>query len=346
MDWLRTAEMLANRIAKNERKLGPWRRREHIHAYRVYDRDIPELPLVVEVFGQELHLGSFAFEDRLSDEESDARLECWSEAAARALGLDPEAAYAKRRRRQKGLAQYEKVAMESHGSEVVEGGLRFGINLSDYLDTGLFLDHRTTRMEVQRSASRQRVLNLFCYTGAFSVHAAGGGAASTTSSDLSRSYLTRAYENFERNGLLGPNHRFVQADVLSWLDGALERGERFDLVVCDPPTFSNSTRTESDFVVQRDHVALLAAVARVVAPGGRIYFSTNFRKFELDAALEPLIGRQEMTPDSIPADFRDRRIHRCWRIEQDLFLREILDKRDREIRAQFRPPERDERRRP
>lgn len=338
--------MLANRIAKNERKLRPWRAREHIYAYRVYDRDIPELPLVVEVFGDELHLGSFAFEDRLSEEESDARLECWSEAAARALGLDPEATYAKRRRRQKGLAQYEKVAAESHEKEVVEGGLRFGVNLSDYLDTGLFLDHRTTRMEVQRSAERKRVLNLFCYTGAFSVHAAGGGAASTTSVDLSRSYLSRAYRNFERNGLLGPNHRFVQSDVMRFLDEALARGERFDLVVVDPPTFSNSKRTEADFVVQRDHVALLAAVARVTAPGGRIYFSTNYRRFALDGAIEPLLGSREMTPGSIPPDFRDRKIHRCWRIDQDLFLREILDKRDRELRTQSQPPARDGRHRP
>ena len=323
--WQATAEMLANRVIRNERRLRDWRRAEQVEAYRVYDQDIPEVPVVVEVFGRHAVLWSFAYEDRLTLEESDARLLAWRQAVAQGLGCELDAVWGRRRSRQKGDAQYERVDRAGTSCEVHEDGLLFGINLSDYLDTGLFLDHRFTRRRVRQESAGKHVLNLFAYTGAFTVHAAAGGAASTMSVDLSRHYLTRARENLVRNSLDGAQHRMVPNDVLTWLDRAPARDERYDLAVVDPPTFSNSKRVEHDWVVQRDHVALLAAVARVLRPGGVMYFSTNYRRFSPHPALAQVLEGRELTPASIGPDFRDRRIHRCWRIEVNGVTSERLD---------------------
>ena len=329
--WDAGAEMLANRITKNRRRLEGRLRREDVHAWRAYDRDIPELPLVVEVLGDAVHLASFAHEDRIDPVDSDARLEVWRLAASRALDVPTDRVFAKRHRRQRRSEQYGHFDDAAVTTLVEEGGLQFEVNLSELLDTGLFLDHRNTRRRVREEARGRRMLNLFSYTGAFTVHAARGGARTTTSVDLSNRYLAQTQRNLAINGLLNPFQRGVRADVMAWLLDAARAGERFDLAVVDPPTFSNSKRSEHDFVVQRDHVRLLARTVRLLTPGAILYFSNNFRGFSLDPGLMDLAEGKELTPASIPPDFRDRRVHRCWRFEVDLFLGERLDELERRL---------------
>jgi len=314
-------EMLANRLRKNLRHVRKWAKRAQVTCYRVYDRDIPEVPLSVDWYD-----GRACVAARLRPEERDASdFEAWSEAlrltVARTLEVPPEQVYARERQRQRGAAQYQPQAREAQRFEVVEGGRRLWVNLSDYLDTGLFLDHRPLRARVGAEAQGRRVLNLFCYTGAFTVHAIGGGATHTTSVDLSATYLQWARENLALNGMGGPTHRLVREDVMRWLDDPAVLRERFDLVIADPPTFSNSKRMTDIFDVQRDHEALLWRLARVVSPGGVVYFSTNARRFRpggplAAGAVDAHWTVAEITEATIPEDFRDRRIHRAWRLER------------------------------
>ena len=239
------------------------------------------------------------------------------EAAAAELGVPPDRTFLKARRRQREGGQYEKVGDRRATTWVKEGGLEFEVNLSDYVDTGLFLDHRQTRALVRAESAGKRFLNLFCYTGAFSVHAAAGGAAQTTSVDLSNTYLEWTRTNLARNGFRDAGrHRTVRDEARGFLEHRVRRGEPpFDLVVCDPPTFSRSAKSATPWDVERDHADLLELVARNLAPGGVVYFSTNFRRFHL--AAERLASRysiREITRQTIPEDFRDTRVHRAWRL--------------------------------
>ena len=314
-------EMLANRLRKNLRHVRKWAKRAQVTCYRVYDRDIPEVPLSVDWYD-----GRVCVAARLRPEERYAPdFEAWSEAlrltVAQTLEVAPSQVYARQRERQRGAAQYAPQAREAQRFEVVEGGRRLWVNLSDYLDTGLFLDHRPLRARVATEARGRRVLNLFCYTGAFTVHAVGGGATHTTSVDLSATYLQWARENLTLNGMGGPTHRLVREDVMRWLDDPAVLRERFDLVVADPPTFSNSKRMTDVFDVQRDHEALLWRLARVVPPGGVVYFSTNARRFRPGGPLAVSAPAThwtvtEISDATIPEDFRDRKIHRAWRLER------------------------------
>lgn len=236
-------------------------------------------------------------------------------AIAAALGLPPERVIVKVRRRQRDRqhgGQYQPLARQRLEHWVREDGLRLRVNLSDYLDTGLFLDHRLLRARVRAEARGRRVLNLFCYTGAFTVHAAAGGAAATLSIDLSRTYLDWAAENLAANGLAGAAHRLLAADAVRWLGEAC--GERFELIVCDPPTFSNSKRMRRDWEVQRDHPWLLWRLWNLLAPGGVAYFSTNRRRFRLAERLPPFAAIEDITPATIDADFAGTLPHRCWRL--------------------------------
>jgi 23S rRNA (guanine2445-N2)-methyltransferase / 23S rRNA (guanine2069-N7)-methyltransferase len=219
------------------------------------------------------------------------------------------------RRRQKGQAQYEKLATERQFHEVGEGGLHFLVNFTDYLDTGLFLDHRLTRARLRDLAYGKHFLNLFAYTGAATVYAAAGGAASTTSVDMSRTYLDWARKNLALNGYSDARHRYIQADCLTWLDQAAQDRQRYDLIFLDPPSFSNSTRMAHTFDVQRDHPALLEATARLLAPRGALIFSNNLRNFKMDRAALPGLRIEDITHATIPEDFaRNPRIHNCWKI--------------------------------
>lgn len=309
------AEMLANRLRKTARHRRKWARREDVSCYRVYDRDIPEIPLAIDWYDGRVHVARF----RRSRRDDDPRdTDEWMDAMARAAGeaLGAGEVFTKDRQRQRGVSQYERFGADGRRFIVSEAGYQFFVNLSDYLDTGLFLDHRPLRARVGRQVAGKRFLNLFCYTGAFSVHAAGGGAAHTVSVDLSNTYLSWARDNLELNGAPRDQHELIRADVREYLDDAARGGDRFDVIVVDPPTFSNSKRAEVDLDLQRDHAPMLRRCARLLRPGGALYFSTNSRKLRLDAeALPAELSVSEITTETTPEDFRARPGHRCWLLE-------------------------------
>ncbi len=302
--------MLANRLVKNLKHLRKWARREGISCYRVYDGDIPEHPVTVDWYeGRAVAWAAL----RRRDETPQSR-EAWlAEIRSELLeGLEVEPGDLFLKERRPG-GQYRKEGEARVEVTVREATLDFLVNLSDYHDTGLFLDHRSTRAMVGSQARGRRFLNLFCYTGSFTVHAAAGGAVQSTSVDLSAPYLEWAWRNLRLNDLAGPPHELVQADVLTWLPQAAREGRRYDLVVCDPPTFSNSKRMQGALDISRDHPLLLRSALDLLTPGGQLYFSTNDRRFELDLDALKAWPSQEITPQTTPPDFAGRRPHRAWR---------------------------------
>jgi 23S rRNA G2069 N7-methylase RlmK/C1962 C5-methylase RlmI len=308
------AAMFGNRLEKGLRRGLTWARRHDVFAWRVYDCDIPEVPLSVDRYADEagdVHAILAYYEGRFPHDE--AWFAAMLDETSRVLGVDPSHVRMKRRARQEGDKQYERLGESDRRFVVREDGLRFWVNLDDYLDTGLFLDHRVTRGLVRAESAGKRMLNLFAYTGAFSVHAASGGARTTTTVDLSQTYCDWAQDNLTLNGFGGAEHRVLRADVLRWLD---EDTGLYDLAVVDPPTFSNSKRMVGIFDVQRDHPTLLEKVQRRMAPGGVVWFSTNFRRFKPDErAMARLFAEVvEVSSKTVPLDFRDKKIHRCWRL--------------------------------
>ncbi len=305
------AAAFANRLRKNARHLGKWARKNGIECYRLYDADLPDYAVAIDRYGDAVVVAEYAAPPEVDSSVAERRL---AEAVAlvpEVLGIDAGDVHVKVRKRQRGTAQYEPLARGGAFVEVGEGGLRFLVNLTDYLDTGLFLDHRATRAMVRDRAEGARFANLFAYTGTATVYAAAGGADSTVSVDLSTTYLDWAQRNLELNGLGGPDHTFVRADVTEWLLD--QRDGAFDLVFCDPPTFSNSARMEGTFDVRRDHAALLTEIRRVLAPQGVALFSTNARGFRLDeAALGAVYGIEDTTAATTPEDFARRRAHKSW----------------------------------
>lgn len=306
------AQMFANRLQKNLRQLGKWARREQVDCYRLYDADMPEYALAVDLYQDWVHVQEYAAPRSVDPDKAQARLLDALAAIPQALGISPQRVVLKRRERQSGTRQYERQATEGRFQEVNEGGVKLLVNLTDYLDTGLFLDHRPMRMRIQREAAGKRFLNLFCYTATATVHAAKGGARSTTSVDLSKTYLDWARRNLALNGFSDRN-RLEQGDVMAWLEG---NRDSYDLIFIDPPTFSNSKRMEGVFDVQRDHVQLLDLAMARLAPGGVLYFSNNFRKFQLDEHLMARYAVEEITAQTLDPDFaRNNRIHRAWRLQ-------------------------------
>ncbi len=304
----------ANRLRKLARHLRRWPARG-ITCYRLYERDIPEIPLVVDRYEDRLHIAEFVRpHDRPPDEHA-AWLRRMTETAAETLQVPLPHVYLKSRDRQRGNSQYERHNATGETLIVQEGGLKFRVNLSDYLDTGLFLDHRITRGMVRDAAEGKRVLNVFGYTGSFTVYAAAGGAVATKTIDLSRTYLDWAGENLRLNGLLQPRHAFVQADALSYIR-QMPPTEVYDLAIVDPPTFSNSKRTTGDWETQRDYVALLDALLPHIQHGGVVFFSTNFRRFRWNDDACSEYDAREISHQTVPPDFRNRRIHRCWRLSR------------------------------
>ena len=304
---------LVNRLRKQARRWARWARREGVTAYRVYDFDIPEFRLTVDRYGDAAVATTFptARAIREGRELDPAALR---RAVAEGLGLPAEDVFIKRKAPKRwGREQYERESAEGRRVAVEEYGARFWVNLSDYVDTGLFLDHRGTRQRVREEAGGKDVLNLFSYTGAFSVHAALGGARRVTSVDLSNTYLAWFQENLHLSGLDRSRHEVVRSDVMRWVRQSPER--QWDLAVVDPPSWSNSKKMVTDFEVQRDHVDLIRAVRRLLRPGGVIYFSTHYRSFEFDPTAASGCRWEELTPASIPPDFRRRDVHRCFRLQ-------------------------------
>ena len=305
-------EAFANRLSKVYRHIGKWARKQGITCYRVYDDDMPDFPLAIDVYENIAHVAEYA---RPHGMEPDAHVD-WLENCLTVIGtvldISPKLIYLKFRQRQTGLRQYERFSRAGAEYIVRENGLRFIINPSDYLDVGLFLDHRDTRQLVRSAAAGKRVLNLFAYTGAFSVYAAAGGAATTTTVDMSNTYLQWADRNLALNGFSGPAHSLVQADAMQWLGQPLS--EQFDLVVVDPPTFSNSKRMVNVFDIQRDHAWMLNRLLGLTVPGGTVFFSTNFRKFKLEAEAIRAGDIKNITKPTIPNDFTDQRIHHAFQL--------------------------------
>ncbi|MEE4106858.1 bifunctional 23S rRNA (guanine(2069)-N(7))-methyltransferase RlmK/23S rRNA (guanine(2445)-N(2))-methyltransferase RlmL [Pseudomonas viridiflava] len=304
-------QMFANRLQKNLKLMGKWVRREGIDCYRVYDADMPEYSMAIDLYHDWVHVQEYAAPKSIDPEKASARLFDALAAIPQALNIDKSRVVIKRRERQSGTRQYERQSAQGQFLEVNEGGVKLLVNLTDYLDTGLFLDHRPMRMRIQREAAGKRFLNLFAYTATASVHAAKGGARSTTSVDLSRTYLDWARRNLSLNGFSDKN-RLEQSDVTVWLQACREE---YDLIFIDPPTFSNSKRMEGVFDVQRDQVELIDLAMARLAPGGVLYFSNNFRKFVLDENLGQRYAVEEITAQTIDQDFaRNSKIHRAWKI--------------------------------
>lgn len=304
----------ANRLAKNARHWSKWARRQNIEAWRLYDRDIPQYPFAVDVYGGHIHLQEYDTGWQMDDAARGAWLAEIVEAVASVSGLPSEAVHLKCRRRQKGFSQYEKTGRVGGDFVVGEYGRRFWVNLDSYLDTGLFLDHRNTRRLVGETAAGKRFLNLFAYTGSFSVYAATGGAVLSETVDLSNTYTDWAARNFELNGIDTDAHRIVRADVFAYLEEAGRLGKVFDLIVMDPPSFSNSKKMTGVLDVQRDHAYLIRQCMALLAAGGVLYFSNNLRSFVLDGQLVREYDVRDISMFSVPEDFRNKKIHRCWRI--------------------------------
>lgn len=310
-------QMFANRLQKNLKQLGKWARREGVDCYRLYDADMPEYAVAIDLYGDWVHVQEYAAPRSIDPEKAQSRLFDALAAIPQALGIDKSKVVVKRRERQSGTKQYGRQAAQGQFMEVNEGGVKLLVNLTDYLDTGLFLDHRPLRLRIQRETAGKRFLNLFCYTATATVHAAKGGARTTTSVDLSKTYLDWARRNLSLNGYSDKN-RLEQGDVMAWLEA--DRGE-YDLIFIDPPTFSNSKRMEGVFDIQRDHVQLLDLAMTRLAPGGVLYFSNNFRKFILDEGLAARYAVEEISDKTLDPDFaRNPKIHRAWRLSAQTAL--------------------------
>jgi 23S rRNA (guanine2445-N2)-methyltransferase / 23S rRNA (guanine2069-N7)-methyltransferase len=308
------ADTFANRLRKNLRHLGRWARREGISCYRLYDADIPDYAVAVDIYEHWVHVQEYAAPASIDPEQARQRLEQLLAVIPAVLEVPEKQVFLKIRHRQRGSSQYQKQASQGRFYEVHEGPCRFLVNFSDYLDTGLFLDHRLTRRLLGELAGDRRFLNLFAYTGTATVYAALGGARTTTTVDMSQTYLDWAQRNLELNGIGGGRHPLIQANCLNWLDSTRER---FDLIFLDPPTFSNSKRMENTFDVQRDHVELIRKAVRRLDKDGILIFSTNNRRFKLDRETLADLSIEDISRRTIPKDFeRNSRIHQCWRIER------------------------------
>jgi len=312
------AQMFANRLRKNLKRLAPWAEAEHIDCYRLYDADMPEYAFAIDLYGREprdVYLQEYAAPKSVDQEGARERRREVLAAVPEVLGVPLEQVHSRVRRPQKGSVQYEKRSLGATRRVVEEGGLKFWVNLRDYLDTGLFLDHRITRDLLRGWAKDTDFLNLFCYTGSATVYAAAGGARASVSVDMSNTYLDWARDNLELNGLRGPRHELERADCLEWLVREEPAGARFDLIFVDPPTFSNSKRMEGVLDVQRDHVGLIRRSLKLLRPGGRLVFSTNYTRFKLDAEALRDLTVLDISARTTPKDFeRNPHIHRCFEI--------------------------------
>ncbi|MCC1497184.1 bifunctional 23S rRNA (guanine(2069)-N(7))-methyltransferase RlmK/23S rRNA (guanine(2445)-N(2))-methyltransferase RlmL [Alcanivorax sp. 1008] len=305
------AQAFANRLRKNGKQLKRWLENELVQCYRLYDRDLPEFNVSVDVYADRVLVQEFAAPKTVDEKAAEQRRMLAVSAVRSVLGAHREQVFLRTRERQKGANQYQKLGQRRNLMVVHEGGARLLVDLRAYLDTGLFLDHRPVRLRIEEEAAGKRFLNLFGYTGAATVHAAVGGARQSVTVDASNNYLQWAGENLALNGFSTLRHRLERADAMAWLGDCREQ---FDLVFCDPPTFSNS-KSRDDFVVQRDHGELIRRIMRRLEPGGVLYFSCNFRRFELDAEIRRWFKVDDISRSSIPPDFqRHQDIHHLFAI--------------------------------
>ncbi|ADT68566.1 MULTISPECIES: bifunctional 23S rRNA (guanine(2069)-N(7))-methyltransferase RlmK/23S rRNA (guanine(2445)-N(2))-methyltransferase RlmL [Pseudoalteromonas] len=305
----------ANRLKKNKQGLKNWLKQNQVHAYRVYDADIPEYNVAVDIYGDSAVIFEYAAPKEIDEKTSEKRLQDVISLTAQQLDIAPENIAVKVRKKQKGEEQYTPMAKQNRTMVVEEFGAKFKVNLFDYLDTGLFLDHRLARRYIQENAKDKRFLNLFAYTGTASVHAALGGAKAITTVDLSKTYLKWGQDNFALNDISNTRYRFEQADCLKWLEHA--QGQ-YDLIFLDPPTFSNSKRMKDAFDVQNDHIKLLTWVKKILSPSGTLIFSNNKRGFVMDEVGLMGLGlkAENISEKTLSPDFkRNKKIHNSWLIK-------------------------------
>jgi 23S rRNA (cytosine1962-C5)-methyltransferase len=307
--------MFRNRLEKVFRHRSKIARRQGIDCYRLYDRDLPEFPLIIDVYGSSANVSEYQSRHSLSEDDYDIWLESSLQITAGVLDFPLERVFCKRRQRKADRqSQYQRAASEHQEFEVKEAGLTFIVNLSDYLDTGLFPDHRITRGMVRDLSAGKKVLNLFCYTGAFSVYAAAGGAIETVSVDLSNTYTEWTKRNLLRNGFDLSAHQVVKADVLQFLPECADAS--YDLIVLDPPSFSNSKMMKEFLDIQRDHVLLVNTCLSKLKPGGWLFFSNNLRHFQLDREAIRSERIEDITRQTTPFDFEGKLFRWCYRIQR------------------------------
>ncbi|MGB1222436.1 MAG: class I SAM-dependent methyltransferase, partial [Alcanivoracaceae bacterium] len=294
------AAHFANRLQKNARQLRKWLQQEDVQAYRLYDRDMPEFNLVVDIYGDQVLVQEYAPPKTVNPSAARERRNAALAAVRAVMGVHREQVHVRTREQQKGQRQYQKLAPQRSLLPLREGDAWYLLDLNSYLDTGVFLDHRPARLRLSQEAAGRRMLNLFAYTGTASVQAAVGGARSTLTVDASNRYLQWAGENMAFNGYAGERHRRQRADVMDWLQRS---SDQFDLIFCDPPTFSNN-KSRDDFVVQRDHGELIQRAMKHLEPEGVLYFSCNFSRFTLDDSVHQLFDVEDLTESSISPDFQ------------------------------------------
>jgi 23S rRNA (cytosine1962-C5)-methyltransferase len=309
--------MFRNRLTKVYRHLHKQAKRQQLACYRVYNHDLPEFPLCIEFYGDCLYVAEYKRSHQLSETAHDEWMEQTLNIATEVLHIEKEKIYLKLRQRKPGrLGQYQKYDTAQNEMVVEENGLQFIVNLTDYLDTGLFLDHRLTRQMVREKSKDKKILNLFAYTGSFSVYAAAGGAAEVVTVDLSKTYLAWAQRNMQLNNLNEPGvNQFIHADVKQYLKTVPKN--YFDIVVMDPPTFSNSKRMEDILDTQRDHAELINDCLQCLQPGGQLYFSTNYRKFVLEKEKITTTLIKDITKATTPFDFEGKLFRWCYLIEKE-----------------------------
>ncbi|MCC7091137.1 MAG: bifunctional 23S rRNA (guanine(2069)-N(7))-methyltransferase RlmK/23S rRNA (guanine(2445)-N(2))-methyltransferase RlmL [Nitrosomonas sp.] len=312
------ADMFANRLRKNIKRLAKWIKQHHVHCYRLYDADLPEYAVAVDVYhGDQTWVNVQEYEPpkTIDPAKANQRLAAAMAVLPQVLDVPTKNIYLKIRRKQKNTDQYEKQGDSRHFHIIEENGCKFWLNFEDYLDTGLFLDHRPLRLLIQQQAKDKRFLNLFAYTGSATIHAVNGGAISSVTIDMSNTYLAWAQRNFVLNGIRG-NHTLVRANCLEWLSHQAHAHQKaqFDLIFLDPPTFSNSKKMDEAFDIQTEHVALIRDTMALLSSEGILYFSTNFRRFKMNHEALSKYCIEDISKKMIPEDFaRNDRIHYCWK---------------------------------
>ncbi len=307
------SSQLGNRIRKNYRHVRKWAKRFATDCFRIYDREIREYPLAIDFYAGRFCIHYFS-RSRESEELPSELADEITHVLGKIFGAHPDSIYWRTRAKHKETRQYEKIGESKEFFTVLECGVKFKVNLLDYLDTGLFLDHRETRRIVAAISSGKRVLNLFAYTCSFSVHAAASGAIFTKSVDMSNTYTAWGRDNFNLNSLSLKNNEIVRADCLKFLDEEVRSGIKYDIIIIDPPTISRSKKMSQLFDVQVDYVFLISQALKLLSKEGIIFFSTNSRKFIFQNHLFPSCRIEEISSKTIPIDFHDPKIHRCWKI--------------------------------
>lgn len=302
-----------NCLRKNYKHLRKWAKRTHTNCFRIYDREMHHYPVAIDFYAGRYSVHYFSKSKEMDEPENEFVAEI-NNALMTLFGAIEDDIFWRTRAKHKETRQYEKIGQEKDFFTVYEYGIKFQVNLTDYLDTGLFLDHRETRQIVAAQAGGKRLLNLFAYTCSFSVHAAAQGASYTKSVDMSNTYTAWGQENFVLNGFPLSQNEIVRADCLKFMDEAIRKGEKYDIIVIDPPTISRSKKMERLFDIQHDYVELIHKSLKLLNLKGMIFFSTNSRKFKFDESLFAPRHIEEISHKTLPIDFHDSRIHRCWRI--------------------------------